>query len=141
MSEILVNKLTGTSTAGSILVTGEGNSTTTNLQQGLCKMWIHFDGYTGNDIRDSFNISSAADTGTGRYRYTFSNNMSNFYYSYSVGIGGNGDTRGDENYGSTGATDSANGFTTSTLYTRSRRYDSNNYDLDSDTRQIFGDLA
>jgi len=50
MSEILVNKLTGTSTAGSILVTGEGNSTTTNLQQGLCKMWIHFDGKTGNDI-------------------------------------------------------------------------------------------
>ena len=38
MSEILVNKLTGTSTAGSIVVTGEGNSTTTNLQQGLAKL-------------------------------------------------------------------------------------------------------
>ena len=35
MSEILVNKLTGTSTAGSILVTGEGNSTTTNLAAGV----------------------------------------------------------------------------------------------------------
>ena len=34
MSTILVNTLTGTSTAGSIAVTGEGNSTTTNLQQG-----------------------------------------------------------------------------------------------------------
>jgi hypothetical protein len=44
MSEILVNKLTGTSTAGSILVTGEGNSTTTNLQQGLCKVWSRFNG-------------------------------------------------------------------------------------------------
>ena len=32
MSTILVNTLTGTSTAGSIAVTGEGNSTTTNLQ-------------------------------------------------------------------------------------------------------------
>ena len=44
MSEILVNKLTGTSTAGSILVTGEGNSTTTNLQQGLAKAWVNFNG-------------------------------------------------------------------------------------------------
>ena len=41
MSEILVNKLTGTSTAGSILVTGEGNSTTTNLQQGLAKAVVN----------------------------------------------------------------------------------------------------
>ena len=34
-SELKVNKLTGVTTAGSISVTGEGNSTTTNLQQGL----------------------------------------------------------------------------------------------------------
>ena len=32
---IKVNKLEGRSTAGSLVVTGEGNSTTTNLQQGL----------------------------------------------------------------------------------------------------------
>ncbi len=36
-SELKVDKFTGVTTAGSILVTGEGNSTTTNLQQGLCK--------------------------------------------------------------------------------------------------------
>ena len=35
MSEVKTNKLTGTSTAGSISVVAEGNSTTTNLQQGL----------------------------------------------------------------------------------------------------------
>ena len=34
-SELKVDKFTGVTTAGSILVTGEGNSTTTNLQQGL----------------------------------------------------------------------------------------------------------
>ena len=33
-SELKVDKFTGVTTAGSILVTGEGNSTTTNLQQG-----------------------------------------------------------------------------------------------------------
>ena len=31
MSEILVNKLTGVGTAGSISVVGEGNSTTTSI--------------------------------------------------------------------------------------------------------------
>ncbi len=39
MSEIKTDKFTGTTTAGSIVVTGEGNSTTTNLQQGLVKHW------------------------------------------------------------------------------------------------------
>ena len=41
MASILkVDTLTGVTTAGSISVTGEGNSTTTNLQQGLAKAWI-----------------------------------------------------------------------------------------------------
>tara|TARA_R110001599_G_scaffold345616_1_gene570185 strand:- start:33 stop:425 length:393 start_codon:yes stop_codon:yes gene_type:complete len=71
MSEILVNKLTGTSTAGSILVTGEGNSTTTNLQQGLCKTWVA--ATLEAVIYDSFNISSNTDEGTGDYKYGISN--------------------------------------------------------------------
>ena len=43
-SQLKVNTLTGVTTAGSIAVTGEGNSTTTNLQQGLAKAWITFNG-------------------------------------------------------------------------------------------------
>ena len=56
MSEIKTDKLTGVSTAGSILVTGEGNSTTTNLQQGLAKAWVT---YTDGSwtIGDSLNCS------------------------------------------------------------------------------------
>ena len=43
MASILkVDTLTGVTTAGSISVTGEGNSTTTNLQQGLAKAWHTF---------------------------------------------------------------------------------------------------
>ena len=72
MSEILVNKLTGTSTAGSILVTGEGNSTTTNLQQGLCKSWITSVD-NGTSISDSLNVSSTADTATGRQKVAITN--------------------------------------------------------------------
>ena len=39
-SQLKVDTLTGVTTAGSIVVTGEGNSTTTNLQQGLAKAWV-----------------------------------------------------------------------------------------------------
>ncbi len=84
MSEILVNKLTGTSTAGSILVTGEGNSTTTNLQQGLAKAWARIAG-NGTSIVDSFNIASHADDGTGIGTATFTAAMANANFSYTGG--------------------------------------------------------
>ena len=77
MATLKTNTLTGTSTAGSIAVTGEGNSTTTNLQQGLCKHWINIDGTGTIATRDSFNNSSITDVNTGTYKFTFSNNMAN----------------------------------------------------------------
>ena len=83
MSTILVNTLTGTSTAGSILVTGEGNSTTTNLQQGLVKAWARLDGTGTIGLDDSFNNSAATDVGTGNYGYNFTNVMSNANYHCS----------------------------------------------------------
>ena len=76
-SELKVNKLTGVTTAGSIDVTGEGNSTTTNLQQGLCKMWARLDGTGTIGLDDSFNVGSITDNATGQYTYNFSNNMNN----------------------------------------------------------------
>ncbi len=116
MSTILVNTLTGTSTAGSIAVTGEGNSTTTNLQQGLAKVWVNFNGTGTIATRTSFNVSSLTDNGTGDYTVTLSNAFSdemaanmtsgrnNTYYSstfntaslrlqaFTVGGSGNADT-------------------------------------------------
>lgn len=84
MSTILVNTLTGTSTAGSIAVTGEGNSTTTNLQQGIAKAWVHFDGSGTVGIDDSFNIGSLTDNGTGNYTTAFSNNMNSANYAITT---------------------------------------------------------
>ena len=55
-STLKINTLTGVSTAGSIAVTGEGNSTTTNLQQGLAKSWITFKSASTFIERDSFNV-------------------------------------------------------------------------------------
>tara|TARA_R100000008_G_scaffold79486_1_gene61171 strand:- start:410 stop:814 length:405 start_codon:yes stop_codon:yes gene_type:complete len=81
MATLKVNTLTGTSTAGSIAVTGEGNSTTTNLQQGLTKAWHNFDGEGTIATRDSFNIASVTDNSTGDYRSGITNNFGNDDYS------------------------------------------------------------
>jgi len=72
-SELKVNKLTGVTTAGSISVTGEGNSTTTNLQQGLAKAFWDLDGTGTIALQDSFNVSSVADLGTGYYQINYNN--------------------------------------------------------------------
>ena len=74
MASILkVDTITGVTTAGSIAITGEGNSTTTNLQQGLTKAFI----IAESDATDigSFNISGTTDNGTGDYTYNLTNNM------------------------------------------------------------------
>ena len=87
-SELKVDKFTGVTTAGSIDVVGEGNSTTTNLQQGLCKQWVHFNG-TGTSAGatiaavDSFNTSSILDNNSGDYQVSITNNMNNVGYSVS----------------------------------------------------------
>ena len=81
MASILkVNTFTGASTAGSIAVTAEGNSTTTNLQQGLAKCWIQFNGTGAISTQDSFNRGGLTDNGTGDYTITYTNNMANDDY-------------------------------------------------------------
>ena len=80
MATLKTNTLTGTSTAGSIAVTGEGNSTTTNLQQGLAKSWLNYKGTATNSVRDSFNVGSVTDNGNGDYSVNFTNNMANANY-------------------------------------------------------------
>ena len=80
-SELKVNTLTGVSTAGSIAVTAEGNSTTTNLQQGLTKVWAMVDQVGTQGIDDSFNLTSITDGGTGLTTFTFANDMNNATYA------------------------------------------------------------
>ena len=63
------------------VVGSEGGSATTNLAQGLAKVWIHFTGVSSTAIRDSFNTSSLTDLATGSTRATFTNAMGNNDYS------------------------------------------------------------
>ena len=81
MSTLLTDKFTGTTSAGSIVVTGEGGSTTTNLQQGLCKAWYDVDGSGTAAINDSLNGSSLTDHGTGDFTITRTNAMNNLTYA------------------------------------------------------------
>ena len=85
MASILkVDTLTGVTTAGSISVTGEGNSTTTNLQQGLAKVAFSFDGSdTTPSYKHSLNTSSLTDNGTGDYTVVFANSMGDKEYTFA----------------------------------------------------------
>ena len=93
-SELKVDKFTGVTTAGSILVTGEGNSTTTSLQQGLAKVWIAYALNTGSPVvADSFNVSGTTDNAAGDTTYAFSSNMATTKgYTVSGKMSPDGDT-------------------------------------------------
>ena len=81
MSTLKTNTLTGTTSAGSIVVTGEGGSTTTSLQQGLAKIHCNLNGTGTIAFRDSFNLGTTTDNGTGDYTFNFTNNMANANYN------------------------------------------------------------
>jgi|TARA_R110002012_G_scaffold310634_1_gene519025 hypothetical protein len=74
-STLKINTLTGVTTAGSIAVTGEGNSTTTNLQQGLAKAFAWVDHKTDNAIDNGFNTASLTDTSAGISSVNITNAM------------------------------------------------------------------
>ena len=80
MSTLVIDTIQGKTTAGSVNVRGEG-SNNTNLQQGLAKTWIQFNGTGTVAITDSFNYASIADEGTGIYRINFTSNMANSTFS------------------------------------------------------------
>jgi len=82
-SELRVDNLKGSTTGGSINVLGEGTSATTNLQQGLCKVWIKTPS-NGASISDSFNVSSATDSATGQVIVNINNDMANA--NYAIGM-------------------------------------------------------
>jgi len=77
---VATDQIRGNTSAGSTTVVGEGGSTTTNLQQGLCKCWVNFNSSTFG-VSDSFNLTGATDNGTGDYTVTIANDMGNANYS------------------------------------------------------------
>ena len=82
MSTLRTNALEGVDAKNSItIVAGAGNVTTTNVQEGLAKCFINQS--SGQTIRDSFNVGSLTDTGTGIYQTNFTNSFNNNDYVVS----------------------------------------------------------
>tara|TARA_B100000282_G_scaffold246045_1_gene189360 strand:+ start:270 stop:734 length:465 start_codon:yes stop_codon:yes gene_type:complete len=77
---LTVDTLKGTATAGSINVVGEGNSNTTNLQQGLAKHWCQFV-QSSATVTDSLNQASMTDHGAADTSWDFTTAMGNDNYS------------------------------------------------------------
>ena len=73
------------SSAGSTTVTAEGGTTTTNLQQGLAKVWADINAGQGS-YGDSFNTTSITDNGTGDATLTHINDMSSASYSATTSV-------------------------------------------------------
>lgn len=135
MSTVKVNTLTGTTTAGSISVTGEGGSTTTNLQQGLAKAWTNINGEaSGPASRDSFNVGSITDVSAGQINYAITNAMANDDYARLVSAGDSGVRR----VADTGA---AASHTTVLAVIITESMNGNLYDVDDANGAILGDLA
>ena len=122
----------------------DGGSATQNTVQGLAKVWNHYDQNTGNDIRDSFNVSSVTDSATGKMQTIFTNVMNNNFYSVSAtvedgGYGGIGyiGTSGDP-------VNDANEMQTNLIQIQVRNNNTATppaFDPDCAMIQVLGDLA
>tara|TARA_R100000329_G_scaffold15736_3_gene16271 strand:- start:2696 stop:3133 length:438 start_codon:yes stop_codon:yes gene_type:complete len=73
------------------VTSSDSTGLTTNLQQGLIKSWVSFDGNTVDASTNmtgengSFNVSALEDDGTGDYDVLFTNNMANTNYTVTSG--------------------------------------------------------
>tara|TARA_R110002020_G_scaffold59802_1_gene162775 strand:- start:815 stop:1255 length:441 start_codon:yes stop_codon:yes gene_type:complete len=77
-SELVLDELTGRSSAGSIAVTAEGGTATTNLQGGLAKAWLTGSSAASGNVPtavDSLNMSGLTDDTAGKMTMSFTNNF------------------------------------------------------------------
>ena len=83
-------------TSDSVKSGTEKSINTSYLFNGVVKCWVNFDGSATNAAsRDSFNVSSMADRGTGLSTITLSNAMSDSNYAGTTScMGTNGDDDG-----------------------------------------------
>ena len=91
MGTLNVNTIADAGGGSNVGVQGEGTATT-NLSQGLLKVWHNFDGESTVATRDRFNTSGLTDNGTGDYSLTITNDFANVNYVANCdNESGNGD--------------------------------------------------
>jgi len=137
MSEVITDKLTGKTSAGSVTVTSEGGSATQSLQQGLLKAWINLDGTGTIATLDSLNIASVTDDGSGAYINAFTNSFNNVNYGWNMSTMNNSST----NKGFIAGLRVSTTPTASQLQTSIHQNESGSADRDFVCTSAFGDLA
>jgi hypothetical protein len=81
--------LTGlTATAAELNILDGVTATAAQLNEGVTKAWVNFNGTGTIAARDSFNVSSLTDNGTGNYTVNFSNAFGAADYSFSINARG-----------------------------------------------------
>ena len=120
-------------------IKGEGTNTT-NLQQGLTKMWVQHN--DGASVADSFNVGSTTDNGTGDYTHAFSNNMG-AANAYSVaGMAQDVNSKNCQlNMMSSNAEYAAASFRYQTGFVANTSVGQTHHDCNGTSVQICGDLA
>jgi hypothetical protein len=78
----------------STISNGSVSTSSTNVIQGSAKAWVNFNGTGTVAIRDSYNVSSITDGGTGIYTINFTTAMPNANYSV---VGNTNSETGDSN--------------------------------------------
>ena len=130
---VKLDTVKGYTSAASISVVGEGGSTTTNLQQGLLKTWVHATQVESESLRDSFNVGSITDNATGDNSYNFTSTMSND--DYAILFAG---WRDHDNFYGSAFNQTATGAFKARSYTRGT---TNLVDSDTIWAGVAGDLA
>ena len=154
MSEIILDTITGKSTAttitigstpvisasaNSMTIRGEG-SNQTSIQQGLTKMWVQHN--DGASVSDSFNVGSTTDNGTGDYTHAFSNNMGAANAYTVAGMAQDVNSKNCQlNMMSSNAEYAAASFRYQTGFVANTSGGQTNHDCNGTSVQICGDLA
>ncbi len=142
---VATDQIRGNTSAGSTTVVGEGGSTTTNLQQGLIKTWINFNGRDTIATRDTFNITSITDNAQGDYTVTIANDMGNANYCATMGntgYDGGQDTRFTTTFKAAGSNDWSTYVAGSfRLQTKENANNTTTEDASLITVSVSGDLA
>ena len=81
--------MAGTIAADTLTHSTAGSLTTDYVVNGSAKAWVSLDGATPA-VRDSNNVASVTDNGTGDYTTNFSDSMNNTNYGVSGACCGNG---------------------------------------------------
>ena len=87
-------------TSDSVNTGTEKSIDTSYIFNGVAKVWINFDGTGTPAARDSFNVASITDNGTGSYDIVFTNSMSSANYTSQCSLNnGTTDVSGAHDYG------------------------------------------